>query len=51
VILAEDLNLGAATYATAVGHDKTLFVLSRNRLYALAEGASLKPGADEADGR
>ena len=51
VILAEDLNMGAATYTTAVAHDSTLFLLSRNRLFALAEGATPKPSSDEAAGR
>jgi outer membrane protein assembly factor BamB len=52
VILAEDLNLGAATYTTPVASDGTLFVLSRNRLFALAEGASMKPTTtDDAAGR
>ena len=40
-------NMGAATYTTPVAHDGTLFVLSRNRLFALAEGAGMKPAADK----
>ncbi len=35
-------NLGAAVYTTPVAHGKTLFVLARNRLFALEEGAMLK---------
>ena len=46
VLLAEDLNLGAATYTTPVAHDGTLFVLSRNRLFALAEGASMNQASE-----
>ncbi len=41
-IVAEDQNLGAAVYTTPVAHDGTLFVLARNRLFALAEGAQMK---------
>ncbi len=41
-ILAEDLNMGAAVYTTPVAHDGTLFILSRNKLFALEEGAMLK---------
>jgi outer membrane protein assembly factor BamB len=48
VLLAEP-NLGAATYTTAVAHDGTLFILSRNRLFALAEGAGVEAGTDAAD--
>ncbi len=51
VILAEDQNLGAATYTTPVAHDGTLFILSRNRLFALAEGASMKATTEQAAGR
>ena len=51
VLLAEDQNLGAATYTTAVAHDGTLFLLSRNRLFALAEGATMKPQTDTATSR
>jgi outer membrane protein assembly factor BamB len=48
VLLAEP-NMGAATYTTAVAHDGTLFILSRNRLFALAEGAGVEAGTDTAD--
>ncbi len=41
-ILVEDQNMGAAVYTTPVAHDGTLFVLSRNKLFALEEGAMLK---------
>ncbi|MFQ5350375.1 MAG: PQQ-binding-like beta-propeller repeat protein [Thermoanaerobaculia bacterium] len=51
VILGEDFNMGAATYTTPVAHDGTLFILSRNRLFALAEGAAMKPQTKEAAGR
>lgn len=41
-ILAEDQNFGAAVYTTPVAHDGTLFILARNRLFALQEGAQMK---------
>ena len=41
-VLAEDQNMGAAVYTTAVAHEGTLFVLARNRLFALEEGAMMK---------
>jgi outer membrane protein assembly factor BamB len=44
VVLGEH-NMGAATYTTPVAHDGTLFILSRNRLFALAEGAGQSEGA------
>jgi outer membrane protein assembly factor BamB len=49
-ILAEDQNLGAAVYTTPVAHDGTLFVLARNRVFALAEGIPAKP-KEKAAGR
>lgn len=36
-VLAEN-NMGAAVYTTPVAHDGTLYILSRNHLYALTEG-------------
>ena len=50
VELAEN-NMDAATYTTPVAHDGTLFILSRNRLWALAEGATMKPEDAPAAGR
>jgi len=41
-ILAEDQNFGAAVYTTPVAHEGTLFVLARNRLFALEQGAQMK---------
>jgi len=41
-ILAEDQNFGAAVYTTPVAHEGTLFILARNRLFALEEGAQMK---------
>ncbi len=41
--LLAETNMGAAVYTTPVAHDGTLFVLSRNRLFALEEGAMPKP--------
>ncbi len=40
--LLAEMNMGAAVYTTPVAHDGTLFVLARNRLFALEEGAMLK---------
>jgi outer membrane protein assembly factor BamB len=41
--LLGEINMGAAVYTTPHAHDGTLFVLSRNKLWALASGAMLKP--------
>ena len=41
-VLAE-MNMGNAVYATPFAKDGVLYVLSRNRLFALQEGASSKP--------
>ena len=42
-------NIGSAIYTTPVAHDGTLFILGRNRLFAIAEGASMpKPEAKKA---
>lgn len=35
-------NMGSSVYATAVPANGTLFIMNRNQLYALAEGAQLK---------
>jgi len=43
-VLAE-INMGSAVYTTPVAHDGVLFILSRNRLYALAEG--IEPATTE----
>ena len=43
-----EMNLGAAVYTTPVAHNGTLFIASRNHLYAIENGASPKPAADEA---
>jgi outer membrane protein assembly factor BamB len=40
-VVAEQ-NMGSSVYATVVPANGTLFVMNRNQLYALAEGASLK---------
>jgi outer membrane protein assembly factor BamB len=45
--LLAEMNMGAAVYTTPVAHDGTLFVLARNRLFALQEGAMLKPESSE----
>lgn len=41
VVLAEN-NLGAAVYTTPLAHNGTLFILARNRLWAIEEGATPK---------
>lgn len=48
-LLAEH-NLGAAVYTTPLAHDGVLYILSRNRLWAIEEGAQLpaeKPMKDK----
>ena len=40
-VLAEQ-NMGSSVYSTVVPANVTLFIMNRNQLYALAEGASLK---------
>ncbi|MEM6453972.1 MAG: PQQ-binding-like beta-propeller repeat protein [Acidobacteriota bacterium] len=45
-VLAE-ANVGSAVYTTPVAHDGVLYVLSRNRLFAFAEG--IKGKTDDAD--
>ncbi len=55
-LLAEH-NMGAAVYTTPLAHNGTLYVLSRNRLWALTDGiaptpkAEAKPKAAPATGR
>jgi outer membrane protein assembly factor BamB len=44
--LLGEINMGAAVYTTPVAHDGVLYVMSRNRLWALKQGA--KPKADSA---
>ena len=41
--LLGEINMGAAVYTTPVAHDGVLYIVSRNRLWAIAEGASPKP--------
>ncbi len=49
-----EMNVGSAVYTTPVAHDGTLYILSRNRLFAIADGAGAaeeapaKAGAAEA---
>jgi outer membrane protein assembly factor BamB len=40
--LVSEQNMGSSVYATAVPSNGVLFVMNRNQLYALAEGAQLK---------
>lgn len=43
-----EANMGAAVYTTPVARDGVLYVTSRNKLWALANGAKLKPAAESA---
>ncbi len=45
-----EYNMGSAVYTTPVAHNGVLYVLTRNRLFALADGIAPKP-ADAAAGR
>ncbi|MEM9553112.1 MAG: PQQ-binding-like beta-propeller repeat protein [Acidobacteriota bacterium] len=38
-VLAEN-NMGSAVYTTPIAHDGTIYILARNRLFAIEEGAS-----------
>ena len=50
--LLGEYNMGAAVYTTPVAHDGVLFILARNRLYALQDGIAPAPPEDaEAAGR
>jgi outer membrane protein assembly factor BamB len=40
--VVSEQNMGSSVYSTAVPANGTLFIMNRNQLYALAEGASLK---------
>ena len=40
--LVSEQNMGSSVYATPVPANGTLFIMNRNQLYALAEGAQLK---------
>jgi len=40
--LVSEMNMGSSVYATPVPANGTLFIMNRNQLYALAEGAQLK---------
>jgi outer membrane protein assembly factor BamB len=44
------LNMGVSVYSTPVAKDGTLYVLARNRLFALQQGASGKPATPRAAG-
>jgi outer membrane protein assembly factor BamB len=41
--LIGEYNMGAAVYTTPVAHDGVLYVVSRNRIWAIEEGASPAP--------
>jgi hypothetical protein len=38
--LLGEINMGAAVYTTPVANDGVLYIVSRNRLWAIEEGAS-----------
>ena len=40
--VVSEQNMGSSVYSTVVPANGTLFIMNRNQLYALAEGASLK---------
>jgi len=40
--LISEQNMGSSVYATAVPANGKLFIMNRNQLYALQEGAQLK---------
>ena len=40
--VVSEQNMGSSVYATPVPANGVLFVMNRNQLYALAEGAQLK---------
>jgi hypothetical protein len=37
-----EMNMGSSVYSTAVPANGTLFIMNRNQLWALAQGAQLK---------
>jgi outer membrane protein assembly factor BamB len=41
--LLHEVNMGAAVYTTPVAHDGTLFIVSRTKLFAIANGIPPKP--------
>jgi len=49
-VLAE-INMGAAVYTTPVARDGVLYVMARNRLFAIKTGAGAKPKPDKKPGR
>ncbi len=40
--LVSEVNMGSSVYATAVPANGKLFIMNRNQLYAIKEGAQLK---------
>ncbi len=42
-----EINMGSSVYTTPVAYKGALYILSRNRLFALQEGASSRPGAGQ----
>lgn len=45
--LVDEINMGSAVYTTPVAKDGVLYVMSRNKLFALEKGASPKPKKEE----
>jgi outer membrane protein assembly factor BamB len=48
--LIHEANMGAAVYTTPVARDGVLYVVSRNKLFALKDGIPAKPAESAADG-
>ncbi len=44
--LLHEVNLGSSIYSTPVAHDGVLYIASRSKLFAFAEGAGKKPATD-----
>jgi hypothetical protein len=43
--LLHELNMGSAVYTTPVAHDGVLYIMARNTLFALKQGAGPQEGA------
>ncbi len=45
-VVLDEMNLGAAVYTTPVARDSVLYIASRNKLFAFAQGAKAPAGAE-----
>lgn len=43
-----EINMGSAVYTTPIAHDGVLYIATRNKLFAIADGAKLEAAADPA---